>query len=123
MTKMAFMGPKSLTPSLLRILIANPSLTTKMMQKKQMLTVTMTLVVFSSHGPKTLTFMIFIAFNTVKVNRNPMGAMAMRMDTTRRSRRYRRRRFAQTTCTCRTSELSMKMTTKKTKMTPAIEVA
>ena len=49
MTKMTFIGPNSLTFSFLRSLMAKPSLTTKMVQKKQMLMVMTMVVALSSH--------------------------------------------------------------------------
>lgn len=49
MTKMTFIGPNSLTFSFLRSLMAKPNLTTKMVQKKQMLMVMTMVVALSSH--------------------------------------------------------------------------
>lgn len=125
MTKMTFIGPNSRTPSRRRCLMANPSLVTKMTQKKQMLIVTQMLVALSIHHTSFVyvSLMMALQFATIHAQRNPIGTRATRIDIARRGCRYRRRSVEQTTWTWITSDASIQTTTSVVRTTATMEMA
>lgn len=91
-TNITFIGPKSLTPSLLRWWMATPSLVMKMAQKKQTLIVVTILAALSNQTSDcgVSAFAIVLQFPTIYTKRKLIGIRATRIDTQRTIVRYRR---------------------------------